>query len=102
MLLKNPYTKGAIEYPLDFDIHSFVLDRWFNHHIVHETPFTERRAEWAVSTLKTGDMVYIPYGANRCKDIYIVTNFYLDKTVSFPYGIYTIPMSYFSSEQFGA
>lgn len=102
MLLKNPYTKGTIEYPIDFSISSFVLDRWFNHHIVHETPFTQRRAEWAVSKLESGDVIYIPYGANRCKDIYIVTSYYLDKTVSYPYGIYTLPMSYFSREQFGA
>ena len=104
MLLKNPYTKGTVEYPIDFEINSFALGRYFNYHIVHETPFTQRRAEWAVSHLKNGDTIYIPYGANRCKDIYIVTSFFLDKTVTFPYGIYTLPLSYFSREHecFGA
>ena len=93
MRLKNPYTKGYIEYPLCFEPEKL------NYQIRHETPFTERYSEWAVSVISTGDMIYIPCGQNRCRDIYVVTKFYLDKTVTFPRGIYTIPMSYFSTEK---
>ena len=94
MKLQNPYTKGYIEYPIFFNLHNLT------YHIQHETPFTERRSEWAVSILDTGDMVYVPYGENRCRNIYIVTKFYLNKTVEFPRGIYTIPMSHFTTPQY--
>ena len=92
MKLKNPYTGGYIEYPLYFEPEKL------NYQIRHDTPFTERYSEWAVSIIATGDMIYIPCGENRCRNIYIVTKFYLDKVVSFPRGIYTIPMSYFTTE----
>lgn len=93
MMLKNPYTRGYIEYPLVFEPEKL--------HIViqHETPFSDSRSEWAVSYMHSGDVIYIPTGQNRCRDIYIVTKFYLDKTVSFPRGIYTIPLSYFTRKQ---
>lgn len=89
MKLQNPYTRGYIEYPLYFEPEKL------NYQIHHETPFTERYSEWAVSEIETGDVIYIPCGQNRCRNIYIVTKFFLNKTVSFPNGIYTIPLSYF-------
>lgn len=93
MKIQNPYTRGYIEYPLFFEPEKL------NYYIRHETPFSERYSEWAVSIIETGDMIYIPYGQNRCRNIYIVTKFFLDKTVTFPRGIYTIPMSYFTTSQ---
>ena len=91
MQLQNPYTRGYIEYPLYFEPEKL------NYYIRHETPFSERYSEWAVSVIDTGDMIYIPYGENRCKNIYIVTKFYLNKEVAFPRGIYTMPFSYFTT-----
>ena len=93
MQLQNPYTRGYIEYPLYFE------PERMNYHIRHETPFTERYSEWAVSIIETGDMIYLPYGNNRCKNIYIVTQAYLAKRVQFPYGIYIIPLNYFTTPQ---
>jgi hypothetical protein len=93
MRLQNPYTKGYIEYPINFDLEKLHYD------IRHETPFTESFSDWAVSVLETGDMIYIPYHQNRCRNIYIVTNFYIKKEVSFPRGIYIIPFSHFTTER---
>lgn len=90
MRLYNPYTGQQVEYPVDFDLH--VL----NYHIRHETPFTDRYVEWAVSVLKNGDTIYIPYGNNRCTNIYIVTKLYTKKIITLPHGIYTMPMSRFT------
>lgn len=90
MKLQNPYTRGCIEYPLYFEPEKL------NYFICHETPFSEFYSEWAVSVIETGDMIYIPYGQNRCRNIYIVTKFYLNGDVTYPYGIYTIPTSYFT------
>ena len=92
MKLQNPYTRGYIEYPLYFEPEKL------NYFIQHETPFTDRRSEWAVSMIATGDMIYIPCGQNRSRNIYVVTRFFLNKTVQFPRGIYTIPMSYFTNK----
>ena len=91
MRLQNPYTRGYIEYPLYFE------PSRLNYFIRHETPFTERYSEWAVSIIETGDMIYIPYGQNRCRDIYIVTKYFRTGAVKYPQGIYTVPMSYFTN-----
>ena len=91
MQLKNPYTRGCVEYPLYFEPEKL------NYFIRHETPFTDRYSEWAVSIIESGDMIYMPYGSNRCRNIYIVTKFFLDGTAKFPYGIYTIPLNYFTN-----
>ena len=91
MQLQNPYTRGYIEYPLNFDLEKLHF------HIRHETPFTDRWSEWAVSILDNADMIYIPYGQNRCRNIYIVTYFYTSKQVERPHGIYIIPMSTFTT-----
>lgn len=87
MKLYNPYTNGCIEYPLNFDLN--VLD----YYIQHETPFTDRCSEWVVSVLESGDMIYIPYGNNRCNNIYVVTKLYINKLLKLPHGIYIVPMS---------
>ena len=88
MRLTNPYTGEQVEYPLDLDLH--VL----NYHIRHETPFEDRYREWAVSVLDNGDTVYIPYGSNRCTNIYIVSRLYINKLVQLPDGIYTLSVNY--------
>lgn len=93
MRLQNPFTKGYIEYPLYFEPEKYTYQ------IRHETPFSNRYSEWAVSIIETGDMIYIPCGENRSRNIYIVTKFYLDKIVSFPRGIYTVPISYFTRQE---
>lgn len=93
MRLKNPYTRGYIEYPLFFEPEKLTYQ------IRHETPFSAWHSEWAVSHIDTGDMIYIPCGSNKCRDIYIVTKFYLDGTVEYPLGIYTIPIQYFTGER---
>ena len=90
MKLHNPYTKGYIEYPLDFDLYKQT------YHIEHETFFCRYFTSWAVTILDSGDVIYIPCGANRSRDIYVVTRFYLDKTVKFPKGVYTIPLAQFT------
>ena len=92
MKLKNPYTRGCIEYPLFFEPEKL------NYFIRHETPFEDRYREWAVSVIETGDVIYIPYGDNRCKDIYVVTRFFLNGDVKFPMGIYTVPMAHFTTK----
>lgn len=93
MKLQNPYTRGYIEYPLYFEPEKL------NYHIRHETPFSERYSEWAVSIIETGDVIYLPYGDNRCKNIYVVTKFFMDKTVTYPMGIYTVPVSNFMAPE---
>lgn len=92
MRLHNPYTKGYIEYPINFDLEKLT------YHIEHETFFCPYFTSWAVTILDTGDVIYIPCRENRSHDIYVVTRFYLDKTVSFPKGVYTIPLSYFTTK----
>ena len=91
MILQNPFTRGYVDYPLYFNPETL------NYHIRHETPFTERWSEWAVSIVGTGDTIYLPYGQNRCKNIYIVTSDFMSKKVKFPEGIYIIPMSFFTT-----
>ena len=93
MRLQNPYTKKYIEYPLEFEPEKL------NYQIRHETPFTECFSEWAVSIIATGDMIYIPCGQNRSRHIYVVTRLYRRKQVTFPYGIYTIPLDYFTDKR---
>lgn len=93
MRLQNPYTRGYIEYPLSFEPEKL------NYFIRHETPFSEFYSEWAVSVIETGDVIYIPCGENRCRNIYVVTRFFLDGTAKFPTGIYTIPKSYFTMDR---
>ena len=93
MQVQNPYTRGYLEYPLYFEPEKM------HYYIRHETPFTERYSEWAVYIIETGDMIYLPYGQNRCRNIYIVTRFYINKEVAFPHGIYTIPISYFTNSK---
>lgn len=91
MKLFNPYTKGYIEYPLNFDFYNRT------YHIEHETFFCPYFTSWAVTILETGDVIYVPCGENRSRNIYVVTRFYLDKTVTFPKGVYTIPLNYFTT-----
>ena len=93
MQLQNPYTRGYIEYPLSFEPEKL------NYFIRHETPFSEFYSEWAVSVISTGDMIYIPCGENRSRNIYVVTKFYLSGEVQYPRGIYTIPKSYFTKDR---
>lgn len=95
MKLQNPYTRGYIEYPL-----SFKPSR-LEYQITHETPFTERRSEWYVALITTGDMVYIPCGQNRCQNIYIVTKYYRAKQLTYPHGIYTLPLWHFTQPVVG-
>ena len=95
MNAKNPYTGGYIEYPLEL----LNLSR-YEFRICHETPFSERYSEWAVYLLENEDMIYVPTGQNRCRNIYIVTWEFTYKEVPFPYGIYTIPLNYFTQEVF--
>lgn len=91
MQAKNPYTGGYIEYPLEL----LNLNRYeFN--ICHETPFTDRFSEWYVTILENADMIYIPSGSNRCRDIYIVTWEYTSGQTQKPFGIYTLPVSTFT------
>ena len=94
MKLHNPYTKGTIEYPLDFDLNRLT------YHIEHETFFCPYHTSWAVTVLHTGDVLYIPCGENRSRNIYVVTRFYLEKVVTFPKGVYTIPVKYFTTPKF--
>lgn len=93
MKLFNPYTKGYIEYPLDFDFNQQT------YHIEHETFFCPYFTSWAVTQLKSGDVIYVPCKQNRSRNIYVVTRFYLDKTVAFPKGVYTIPLNYFINKE---
>lgn len=92
MKLFNPYTKGYIEYPINFDLEQQT------YHIEHETFFCPYFTSWAVTVLDTGDVIYIPCGENRSRNIYVVTRFYLDKTVKFPKGVYTVPINHFTTK----
>ena len=94
MKAKNPYTGEYIEYPLEL----LDLNR-YEFRICHETPFSERFSEWAVYLLDTADMIYVPAGQNRCRNIYIVTWEFTSKQVQFPYGIYTIPLKHFTHQE---
>ena len=94
MRLHNPYTKGTIEYPLNFDLEQLT------YHIEHETFFCPYHTSWAVTVLDTGDVLYVPCGENRSRNIYVVTRFYLEKVVTFPKGVYTIPLRYFTTPKF--
>lgn len=91
MKLYNPYTKGSIDYPLDLSPNNIVLE----YHITHETFFCEWHTSWLVANLKSGDVLYIPYGDRNRRDIYVVTPFYLNKEVQRPYGVYTLRYSEF-------
>ena len=94
MLVQNPFTKHTREYPVEL----LSLNK-YEFHITHETPFSDRRSEWAVTILDTADMRYIPSGSNRCRNMYIVTWERTSGQVSFPHGIYTVPMSYFFTQE---
>lgn len=91
MKLYNPYTKGSINYPLDLSPNNIVLE----YYITHETFFCEWHTSWLVANLKSGDVLYIPYGERNRRDIYVVTPFYLNKEVQRPYGVYTLRYSEF-------
>lgn len=95
MRLQNPYTRGYIEYPLIFE------PEHLSYHIRHDTPFSEYCSEWAVSEIDTGDVIYIPCGQNRSRNIYIVTSFYRSGELKYPHGIYTVPLSYFTRPHSG-
>ena len=87
--MQNPYTKGYVDYPIDLNLEDYT------YRIEHETFFCPYFTAWAVTTLDTGDVIYIPSGQNRSRNIYVVTKFYLNKTVQFPKGVYTIPITDF-------
>ena len=91
MTLYNPYTGTDIEYNINLDL----IRRTFD--IEHETDFCSFLMPWHVVLLMSGDMVYIPRGRNRSRNIYVVTKYYRIKAVEHPHGIYTIPMSYFAT-----
>lgn len=91
MKLYNPYTKGSINYPLDLSPDNIVIE----YYITHETFFCEWHTSWLVVNLKSGDVLYIPYGDRNRRDIYVVTPFYLNKEVQFPYGVYTLSYNEF-------
>ena len=93
MQLQNPYTKGTIEYPLNLNLEKLT------YHIEHETFFCPYFTSWAVTVLDTGDVVYIPCGENRSRNIYVVTRFYIEKVVQFPKGVYTVPLNYFTTQK---
>ena len=90
MLVNKLYNKGYIEYPIDFNLQRRTF------HVEHETCFCPYHTSWEVTLLETGDMVYIPSGQNRSRDIYIVSWFHTNGTLKFPHGIFTIPMSTFT------
>ena len=95
IIAKNPFTREVIEYPQC--LLNFCRDKFY---ICHDTPFSERFSEWAVYILDTEDMLYIPYGQNRCRNVYIVTHEYINNQLRFPHGIYAISMNYFTEEIF--
>ena len=90
MLLRNPYTKKYIDYPLDLSDNNIVV----SYRIEHETVFSQ----WLVAELKNGDVIYIPSGDKNERNIYVITSFYRTKEVQFPYGIYIINSSDFTRE----
>lgn len=94
MLLRNPYTKKYIDYPLDLSDNNIVV----SYRIEHETLFCPYFCQWLVAELKNGDVIYIPSGNRNERDIYVITSLYRTKEVQFPYGIYTINPSDFTRE----
>lgn len=93
MLVEHLYQKGYVEYPINFDLKRRTF------HVDHETCFCPYFTSWCVTLLETGDMVYIPAGQNRSRYIYIVSWDYTRRAVSFPRGIYKIPISYFTHRE---
>jgi hypothetical protein len=94
MLMRNPFTNGYINYPLDLSHDNIVID----YYITHDTFFCPAHTTWSVIKLLNGDTIYLPYGEKNRYDVYIVTSYYLDKIVEFPHGIYTIKYSTFIRE----
>lgn len=91
MQVQNIYTGEYIMYSLYFE------PERMHYHIRHETPFTDRYSEWAVYIVHNGDMIYLPYGNNKCDNLYVVTLAYRLGMIECPYGIYKIPMHKFMS-----
>lgn len=94
MLLRNPYTRRYFDYPLDLSYNNIVLD----YRIEHDTFFCPYFSQWLVAELESGDVVYIPTGENRNRNVYVVTSFYRTKQVQHPYGVYTINYNDFARE----
>lgn len=94
MLLKNPYTKKCINYPLDLSLDN-IAGKYF---IEHETFFCSWFTQWYVVHLYSGDVLYIPSGTRNNRDIYVVTYYYRTKEVKFPFGVYTLSFSEFLKE----
>lgn len=90
MLMNKLYNKGVVNYPIDLSLQRRTF------HIEHETVFCPYFSSWEVTLLETGDMVYVPSGQNRSRDIYIVSWNYTNGTLKFPQGIYSIPMRNFT------
>lgn len=86
MTLYNPYTHGYIEYPLDLEDDNIIRQCF----IEHETFFCPWHTQWSVLYLYNGDVIYIPYGNRNHRKAYIVTAYYLNRQIEFPYGVYTI------------
>ena len=86
MNLYNPYTRKSVNYPLDLSNKNIVR----KYYMTHETFFCQWHTTWQVLHLQSGDVIYLPYGDRNRRDIYIVTPHYLNKTVRFPYGVYTL------------
>ena len=91
MKLCNPYTRKNIEYPLNLDSDNIIIE----YYITHETFFCSWHTSWLVLHLQSGDVIYIPYGERNRRDIYVVTPWYLNKTVKFPHGVYTLKYNEF-------
>lgn len=94
MILHNPYTNSNIDYPLNLSSKNIVLD----YYIEHYTFFCPAHTTWCVLHLLDGDTIYLPYGEKNKRDIYIVTSYYLNKEVAFPYGVYTMKYATFMHE----
>ena len=94
MLLRNPYTKKYIDYPLDLSDNNIVV----SYRIEHETLFCPYFSQWLVAELTSGDIIYIPTGDRNKRNIYVITSFYRKKEIKFPYGIYVIQYSDFERE----
>lgn len=94
MLLKNPYTKKSINYPLDLSLDN-IAGKYF---IEHDTFFCSWFTQWLVVHLYSGDMIYIPAGFRNSRDIYIVTYEYRVKEVQHPFGVYTLSYNEFLKE----
>ena len=94
MLLKNPYTKKCIDYPLDLSSGNAV----YQCHIEHETFFCPWFTKWLVVYLYSGDILYIPAGERNLRDIYVVSHFYRVKEIKYPHGVYTLSYDEFLKE----